>query len=30
VNTPSYETPFSALGDWDPLIKGRPAENFER
>jgi len=30
VNTPSYETPFSALGDWDQLIKGRPAENFER
>ena len=30
VNTPSYETPFSALKDWDPLIKGRPAENFAR
>ena len=30
VNIPSYETPFSALEDWDPLIKGRPAENFAR
>ena len=28
VNAPSYETPFSSMSDWDPLIKGRPAENF--
>ncbi len=28
VNSPSYETPFSALDDWDALIKPRPDENF--
>ena len=30
VNSPSYETPFSALDDWDPLIKPRPVENFSQ
>ncbi|CAB5107038.1 MAG: hypothetical protein F2954_01575 [Actinobacteria bacterium] len=30
VNSPSYETPFSALDDWDPLINSRPSENFNR
>lgn len=28
VNTPSYETPFSKLDDWDSLIQSRAAENF--
>jgi hypothetical protein len=23
VNDPSYETPWSARSDWDPIIKGR-------
>ena len=30
VNSPSYETPFSASDDWDPLIKPRPVENFSQ
>ena len=28
VNVPSYETPFSLIKDWDPLIQGRSLENF--
>jgi hypothetical protein len=23
VNQPTYETPYSSRGDWDPIIKGR-------
>lgn len=28
VNTPTYETPWQNSRDWDPVIIGRPAENF--
>ncbi|MBI3428612.1 MAG: hypothetical protein HY050_00840, partial [Actinobacteria bacterium] len=28
VNKPTYETPWQKSADWDPVIKGRPAENF--
>lgn len=28
VNTPTYETPWQNSSDWDPVITGRPAENF--
>jgi len=28
VNVPSYETPFSLITDWDPLIQGRSLKNF--
>ncbi len=30
VNEPSYETPFLSMNDWDPLIQGRPEENFAK
>lgn len=28
ANKPTYETPWQSCEDWDPVIKGRPAENF--
>ena len=28
ANAPSYETPFSLRSEWDPIIQGRPANNF--
>jgi hypothetical protein len=28
TNAPSYETPFSLRSEWDPIIQGRPANNF--
>lgn len=30
VNDPSYETPWSARSDWDPIIKGRDPKNFKK
>jgi hypothetical protein len=30
ANDPSYETPWSARSDWDPIIKGRDPKNFKK